>query len=377
MSVRPPGPPARRRCAWRVGIAGLLTLAALACLVPAPATAAAPARAFFGIQGWTLPNARDVAMMKRGGVGTVRAVFDGASLATSDEGRWASHDALMTAAARERIEVLPTLLGIPGGVRQLKRPRTRAQRMLWGRFVTAVAERYGRGGTFWAAHPELDPMPLTAYQVWNEPNLPAYWRPGGDAAGYLRLVRLTRARLRAVDPRASIVLAGLPDSRLGTPMLDYVRAIYAQPAARRLFEIVALHPYSSDAGGVLAKLEGVRAIMDRRGDRDAQIWVTEVGWATAGSPSPYRTTRAGQAERTAQMLRALIAARGRLRLGRVILFGLQDRPYAPTEARWWGPRVGLFDIMGRPKPAWRRFVAVAGGRPGGRLGNLARARSGT
>jgi hypothetical protein len=48
-----------------------------------------------------------------------------------------------------------------------------------------------------------------------------------NAASYLRLVRLTRARLRATDPRASIVLAGLPDSRLGVPMLDYVRAIYA------------------------------------------------------------------------------------------------------------------------------------------------------
>ena len=277
----------------------------------------------------------------------------------------------MAAAARERIEVLPTLFGFPGSHRHVNRPRTRAERMAWGHFVSAVAARYGRGGTFWARHPELEPMPLTAYQVWNEPNLPAYWRPRPDAAAYLRLVRLTRARLRAIDPRAQIVLAGLPDSRLGTPALDYVRAVYAQPRARTLFDAVALHPYSADARGVLEKLNRVRAYMDRRDDRSTPIWVTELGWATGGLPSPFRTTRAGQAERVGQTLRALIAARGRLRLDRLVWFGLQDRGYGAGESRWWGPRVGLFDLVGNPKPAWRTFVGFTGGRPGGHMRSVA------
>jgi len=249
----------------------------------------------------------------------------------------------------------------------LNRPRTRTERTAWGRFASGVAARYGRGGTFWEMHPELEPMPITAYQVWNEPNLPGYWRPTDDAAGYLRLVRLTRARLLAVDPQASIVLAGLPDSRHGTRMLDYVRAIYAQPGARTLFDVVALHPYSDDAPGVLEKLNWVRAYMDRRGDRGTPIWVTEVGWATGGPRSPFKTSKAGQAARIARTFRALIAARGRLRLGRLILYGLQDRAYGPTEKPWWGPRVGLFDMAGNPKPAWRTFVGFTGGRPGGRL----------
>jgi hypothetical protein len=236
-----------------------------------------------------------------------------------------------------------------------------------------VAARYGRGGTFWELHPELEPMPIKAYQVWNEPNLPAYWRPADDGAGYLRLVRLTRARLRAVDPQAQIVLAGLPDSRLGTRMLDYVRAIYAQPGARTQFDVVALNPYAPGPAGVLDKLNQVRSYMDRRGDRRTPIWITEVGWATGGPRSPFTTSKRGQAARIDRLFRTLIAARGRLHLERVIVFGLQDRPYGAAERPWWGPRVGLFDVAGHPKPAWNTFVRLAGGRPGGRLRRVARA----
>jgi len=241
------------------------------------------------MQTFTLPNAQDVTMMKRGGVGTLRTVFNANIEWSPDPARWAPYDTLLADAARARIRVLPVLIGNPGGRVGSHRPRTRNERMAWARFVSGVAARYGRGGSFWRNNPELQPLPITAYQVWNEPNLPAYWRPHNDAAGYLRLVRLTRARLHAVDPKALIVLAGLPDSRHGTRMLDYVRAIYAQSGARTLFDVMALNPYAPDAGGVLEKLDQVRALMDRRGDRRTPIWVTEVGWATGGPRSPFRT----------------------------------------------------------------------------------------
>lgn len=344
-----------------------LVTGGLVWLAAPQAVAAAPGRAFFGMQTWTHPSAQDIAMMKRGGVGTLRVGFDGGLATSPDDARWSSSDALMAATARKRIQVLPVLIGIPRGRPRLNRPRTRADRMAWATFVTALASRYGRGGTFWKAHPELESMPLKAYQVWNEPNLPAYWRPKPDAGSYLRLLRLTRARLRAVDPDATIVLGGIPESRLGTPMLEYLRAIYAQPGARNLFDVVALHPYGADAPGILKMLNEVRGLMNRVGDRRTPIWVTEIGWATGGPRSPFRTSRAGQAARIARTFRALIAGRKRLRLQRLMIFGLQDRAYLATERPWWGPRVGLFDVAGRPKPGWRTFVGFTGGRAGGRL----------
>lgn len=335
--------------------------------LPATAPAANPGRTFFGIQTWTLANADDVKIMARGRVGTLRTLFPGTLSAAQDSPSWAPYDELMMAAAKHRIEVLPTLLGIPGESKRIRRPTTGAQWRAWERFVTAVAERYGRGGAFWEDHPELTPMPLKAYQVWNEPNLPAYWRPSDDTRGYLRLVRRTRTQLRRVDRQALIVLGGLPDSKLGTRSQKYLASIYAQRGSRSLFDVVALHPYSRDARGVLAQVNRMRRIMDRGGDRRTPIWITELGWATSGPRSPFTTSTGGQATRISRTFRALLGARSRLRLGRVIVFGLQDRRYGPTEKPWWGPRVGLFTVYGRPKPGWNAFVRIAGGQSGGRL----------
>lgn len=356
-----------RRLQSRASVrAAALAAGVIVFVFPAAALGAGPGRAFFGLQSG-LANSREVGVMKRGGVGTLRAVFDAGVEASRDPARWEPYDTLMMAAARSRIRVLPVLIGNAVPHPGLNRPRTRTERAAWARFVSDVVGRYGRSGTFWAAHPEVEPLAITAYQVWNEPNLPGYWRPTNDAAGYLRLVRLTRARLLAVDPQAQVVLAGLPDSRHGTRMLDYVRAIYSQPGARTLFDVVALNPYAPDADGVLEKLSQVRAYMDRRGDRATPIWITEIGWATGGPKGPFRTSKRGQAARISRTFQTLIAARVRLRLGRLIVFNLQDRAYGPTERPWWGARTGLFDVAGRPKPAWNTFVGFTGGRPGGRL----------
>ena len=363
----------RIRITLRAAVAAVLAAGALACLVPSAALADDPGRAFFGMQSWSWPDPDDLALMNRAGVGMTRVLFAGDLGNKRHNTHWAPYDAMMTSAARERIEILPTLLGISRG--RPHRPHTPAGLRKWSEFVNDVAERYGRGGAFWEANPDLEPMPLTAYQVWNEPNLPAYWRPKPNAASYVKLVRLTRERLRAVDPGVSIVLAGLPDSRLGVPAIEFVRAIYAQPGARTEFDVVALHPYSKSSEGVMGAMNRTRALMNRRGDRSTAIWITELGWATGGPRSPFRTTRAGQAARIRATLTALIAARERLRLERVTLFGLQDRALGATEKPWWGTRVGLFGIDGRPKPAWDAFLDFTGGERGGRVRSLAARRA--
>lgn len=341
-----------------------LAVGALTCVVPPTAVAAEPDRSFYGIQTWTLPNSADVQMMERARLGTLRIVLHGQLGASPSEAAWAPYDKLMTSTSKAGIEVLPVLLGIKSKSRRVQRPRTRSQRKAWYGFVTAVAKRYGRDGSFWKKNPMLAPKPFTAYQIWNEPNLPAYWRPSNDAKGYVKLVRGTRERLRKVDSAAQIVLAGLPDSRRGTPSLTYLRSIYAQRGSRSWFDVVALHPYSRDASGVLVALNRVRAHMNGQKDRKTPIWVTEVGWAASGPSSPFTTTKSGQSRRVAALYRMLTNARERLVLGRVLLFGLQDRAYGVKERPWWGPKVGMFDVYGRPKPAWRSLVRATGGESG-------------
>jgi len=48
----------------------------------------------------------------------------------------------------------------------------------FARFATAVAERYGSGGSFWATRPPGDAgLAVTRFEVWNEPNLNSTWKP--------------------------------------------------------------------------------------------------------------------------------------------------------------------------------------------------------
>ncbi len=58
-------------------------------------------------------------------------------------------------------------------------------------------------------------MPVTSWQIWNEPNFPVYWGGKPNATAYARMVIAAAAGIRAVDPNAYIVSAGLPIRRSG------------------------------------------------------------------------------------------------------------------------------------------------------------------
>ncbi len=337
--------------------ARLIVLAALAFTGAAPSAEAALT---VGVHSWRHPDAATLATVADGGVGAFRVVFDWSTIGRRPD--WAAHDAVMTAAATSRVEVLPVLLGCAPGVcrRRLAPPVSPAQRGAFARFAASVAQRYGRGGSFWLAHPELSPQPLRAYQVWNEPNLFGFWDERPDPRAYLRLVAATGAAIDAVDGRATIVLAGMAESTRGVPVAQYLAQLYALPGARRRFDAVAVHPYARTSGAAIAGVRRVRALMDARGDRRTPIWVTEIGWATGGPASPFRASRARQAALLDALLRGLRARSAADRLAAVFVFCLQDRRLKRGEEDWFAPHAGLFDVSGRPKPSWRALTRFTG-----------------
>ena len=95
--------------------------------------------------------------------------------------------------------------------------------------------------------------------------------------------------------------------------------------------------------------------------------MTEVGWATGGPHGPFRATKARQAELIRTLVRRLRARASADRIGAVYLFSLQDRRTRPGEKSWFGPHTGLFDLQGRPKPAWGALAAELGGTGTARL----------
>jgi hypothetical protein len=303
--------------------------------------------------------------LARIGVGVVRQTFDWAAIERAPRRYdFSAYDGLVGSLAARHMTVLPVLLHPPRF--RSSAPRVGAQPGTYppknygdmGRFAAALVRRYGPKGHFWRGHPELPPVPIRAWQVWNEPSLPAYWPSGPDPAQYTALLERVARSIKHLDPAAEVVTAGLPNSRLGIPFDQYVEGMY-RAGARGSFDTLAIHPYARDAAGVAAAVQDARRIMDANGDARSRIWVTELGWADRGPASSFTVGPRGQARRIRTVLKDLYDLRSQDRLSGVVYFGWRDgAPYAPDFKDFWGLHTGLITLKGRPKPALRAYAGT-------------------
>ncbi len=140
-------------------------------------------------------------------------------------------------------------------------------------------------------------------------------------------------------------------------MPTFISQLY-RGGGRGLFDAVAVHPYARAPDDAIATIEEARRVMDRFADSDASIWVTEVGWASAGLPSGLTVGPALQAEYLTRTFELAAMDRERLRLDGVIWYSLND-----TSEPLWPGHCGLFTLDGSAKPAWSAFTEVTGGTP--------------
>jgi hypothetical protein len=273
-----------------------LSIAALAVLLVAAAPAAASRRrappGFYGVS-WDpvlerqLPESVKAAqwsLMARSGVESVRVVFswDKAQPAPEDLISFARTDPVVARAARRRLRLLPVIVEAPlwAQADPFRRNSPPANPYAFAAYVRALVLRYGSRGSFWRQHPRLHRLPITDWQIWNEPNLDFYWNaPRGTyygwPGGYVRLLRAVHRTIKAHDRKAKLVLAGLT----GDPWTQ-LRLLYHRHA-RRLFDVAAVHPYNANPRAALALVGAVRHTMRRFHDGHKPLWVTELGWPAA------------------------------------------------------------------------------------------------
>jgi len=229
--------------------------------------------------------------------------------------RFAQLDRIVGPAAARGMSVLPVVEYAPGwDARQPGNPGSAPRSPApYAAFLGALARRYGPRGTYWSAHRSVPPVPVRMWQIWNEPNFPSYWSERPFAPSYVRLLGASRTALKSADPGARLVLAGLPDFSW-----QYLAQIYEVPGASRLFDLVAVHPYTAQADGVVTILGKVRAVMDQFGDRHKPILATEVSWPSSAGKAPQQfgigTTETLEAERLDQVMPMLASNRSKLGL---------------------------------------------------------------
>jgi hypothetical protein len=217
--------------------------------------------------------------------------------------RWTRHDAVAAALARHGLRWHALLVyGTPWATSQqgprawLAPPDDPAA---FAAYAAAFAARYGPGGDFWLEHPELPALPVTTYEVWNEPNLERYWPDQANAPeGYADLFVHAAWTIRSTQPEARVIVGGLSSVNVGEFL---ARMAARQPGLFWLADGVAFHPYGGRPEITYERIRHVRDVLRSLGAGDEPIEITETGWA---SPPRPEERRAGELQRLAEELPA-------------------------------------------------------------------------
>jgi polysaccharide biosynthesis protein PslG len=230
----------------------------------------------------------------------------------------------------------------------------------YGDFCGLVAERY-RGR-------------IAAYQVWNEPNLSREW--GGespDPAAYTAMLKVCYEAIKAADPSAIVISAGLaPTSTmppLAMPDVDFLQAMYDAGAAAYFdvlglnapgykappemspAEVIAADGYGGHGWNTFRHVETMRALMVANGDAIKQIAILEMGWTTDPIRPDYAWHAVTEEQQGEYLARAyqFAAENWRPWIGLMVTIFLADQHWtADDEQYWWS--ITLPD--GTPRPAY-------------------------
>lgn len=275
------------------------------------------------------------------------------------EYRFAELDDAITQAAQAGVRVLPFVYGSPAWMRPdpaLPPLDGHAQQRTWTAFLRRLVQRYGPRGTIWKGR--ASSLPIRRWQIWNEPNFVLFWRPGPSPRAYARLLRISGETIRAEDPGASIVTAGVAPVEAGMRPWGFLREMYKVRGVRRDFDIVGLHPYAPHVRWVADQIRFVRQVMKEAGDGSTPLLLSEIGVASAGTyPNAFDKGLSGQASFLRQVFRLVISKRQAWRIAGVDWFTWRDGPEADPHCVFceYG---GLFDSAGSPKPAWWAYKST-------------------
>ena len=314
---------------------------------------------FYGVVGaGPLPGSEELASLGEGGVGTLRINLAWGSVQPAPHApyNWSTYDLLIAGAAMKGMRVLATVYGSASWAEPTpEHPPLGSNLPAFARFVRSAVQRYGVGGSFWSEHPTIPRRPVVDWQLWNEPNFGHFWKPAPSVSGYLRLLRTFHGAVKGAAAGGHVLLAGLfPTPSGGISLRDFITELYRRGGGG-LFDAAAIHPYAANPGRAIALTAELRSLLDREGDHDKPIWITEVGWASGGAPSGLTVGPARQADYLTQIFRLARAEGDPLGIAGVVWYSLTDTP-GPL----WPGHCGLFDLNGDPTPAWRALTDLTG-----------------
>jgi hypothetical protein len=302
---------------------------------------------------------RDQAAIRRLGIHDLREQVRW-DVVEPHRGQWdfTSYDRRFAISARDGVRILPLLYGTARW--DARSPdRLPQHAAAWARFTARVVARYGPGGSFWRAHPELDAgLAPRAFELWNEPFYGRFSVGGIDARRYAKLTAAAARAGRAANPRARFLVAGETRYDAGNGSVrDWMTDLWAAvPDLGALVDGIAVHPYTlgsplavtAHARDDFRRIDEIRVAAQASSGRALPLWITEVGWSTC-KERPDCVSEAIQARYTAELFR-LLRTRYAGRVAAAYLYGWRSQGGAGAS-----DREGFFGILradGSRKPSW-------------------------
>ena len=216
-------------------------------------------------------------------------------------------------------------------------------------FAAAMVRRYGIGGTFWSAHPELPATPVREWEIWNSPNVTYYWDPQDNAPErFADLYLATRSAMKAVNHKA-VVMAGaldLVNPPIASDEINFVKRMFAhRPEVRTQVDLWGLHPYQETIYWTFRRLAKWRQALDLLAGRREPIAIDELGYTTTKVSDQMRGDEL--VELTQKLPRSGCDIHDFYPYS--WLSPEQDR----TDPEQW---FGIWNHDGTPKPSGQRFV---------------------
>lgn len=232
-------------------------------------------------------------------------------------------------ASNDTLSALTIFGGVPGD------PQDFAE------FMALLVRRYGPDGSFWREHADLDYAPIREWQLWQEPDRPAFMPQPFDVPTFVALAHAGYRAVKSADPGATVLLAGLgPDCGRST---DLLRSLY-ESGIKGAFDVAALHPFPHTAQEVMDAVRMNRKVMEAYGDGQLPVALSQVtflsceGESRGAADLPPAHTAMGQAREVGEVLRLAAEYREELNLWGVLWHGwcsVDAEPSAPNQPDPW------------------------------------------
>ena len=292
--------------------------------------------------------------MSQSGIRWVRVVFAWSDIEPL-EGRWLfqAADRALASAREHGVKVLGVLGFAPqwaNGGNPPNWPPAVEHYPDWREYVTAVCGRYAAD--------------VSAWEIWNEQNIHAFWQPDPDAAEYVALVGETTPCVRAADPGATVVMGGV--AGLGH---DYLLSCLQAGVAQHI-DAIAYHPYVETIGppeGHAPKeslcrtlVALVRGLVRQHTTKPLEVWITEFGWTTYEREPGGQPPAVDESTQASYLLRSLINYAS-TDVDQVFWYCLWDEEDDPGNPEY---NYGLLRNDLSPRPSfysYRTFLQLFGG----------------